>query len=164
MNVYCDTGGFRIELREMELVGLIKLHQVKYENRNRRLQTGGFSSNLTYDDSLHYTYNDLKKDGFFSSGSITCDEMRAATARSRFTELLELVGPDKKQDARHLDSAITTGCVAFLTSDRDDIACKKEVLLASFGLHVFHVTHDWHAFMSFVENHRPAVTTPTQKA
>jgi len=153
MNVYCDTGGFRKELREMELAGIITLHQVKYENRNGRIQNGGFPSNLTYDSAFHYTYNDLKKDEFFRS--VTFDEMRAAAASSRFAELLELVGPANKQDARHLDSAITTSCVAFLTSDRDDIASKKEALLASFGLHVFHVTHDWQEFLSFVENNKP---------
>jgi len=162
MNVYCDTGGFRKELREMELDGIIKLHQVKYENRNARIQTGGFPSNLTYDDAFHYTYNDLKKDKFFSS--VTGDEMRAAMARSRYSELLELVGPANKQDARHLDSAITTGCIAFLTSDWDDIASKKETLLASFGLHVFHVTHDWQAFLSFVENNNPHAVSQNKNA
>ena len=146
----------------MELAGIIKLHQVKYENRNARIQAGGFPSNVTYEDTLHYTYNDLKKDAFFSS--VTGDEMRAALARSRYPELLALVGPANKQDARHLDSAITTGCIAFLTSDRDDIASKKEALLASFGLHVFHVTHDWQAFLSFVESNNPHAAASSKNA
>lgn len=162
MNVYCDTGGFRKELREMELAGNITLHQVKYENRNSRIQNGGFPSNLASDDSFHYTYDDLKRDGFYSK--VTGDQLRTAAASSRFQELLQVVGPSNKQDARHLDSAIATGCIAFLTSDRDDIASKKDVLRERFGLSVFHFTHDWEAFVSFVHCQQPNVPSPTHRA
>lgn len=148
MHVYCDTGAFKKELGALERAGVIQVHQVKYENRNSKILRGGVPSNVTSKTPLQYTYDDLKRDAFLRE--VTGDELKAAAAASRYGEILQIIGRQHEQDARHIDSALATGCSVFLTSDWDDIASKKDELLAHFNLHVFHCTKGWNAFLAHI--------------
>ena len=149
VRVYCDTGGWTEQLGELERTGLISVHQFKYENRSRRITHGAIPSALTYDDAPKYTYNDLRKDKFLSVAS---SEVLAGV-NSKLPELVAVVGGSSDMDARHLDSAYMTGCLAFLTSDRGDILSKREQLLLITGLRVFHAKDDWLEFERFVQSH-----------
>ena len=149
VRVYCDTGGWTDRLGDLERTGLITVHQFKYENRSRRITHGAIPSALTYDDTPKYTYNDLRKDKFLSAAS----SKLLAGVNSKLPEIVAVVGGGRDIDARHLDSAYMTGCLAFLTSDRADILSKRDQLLSITGLRVFHATDDWLEFERFVQSH-----------
>ena len=38
MKVYCDTGAYSHDLRDMERLGEIEVFQFKYENKNKRIK------------------------------------------------------------------------------------------------------------------------------
>lgn len=153
IRVYCDTGGFDPRLRPLARDGRVKLHTFKYENRNERIQTGAVPSDLRYDDTPKYTYNDLRRDTFLRH--ITWDELRGALARSKLPEIIGVLGKHRRTDAQHLDSAYMTECRAFLTSDKDYIAgANRAALEAITGLRIFHVETEWQAFIDFIEGGR----------
>ena len=41
MKVYCDTGAYSHDLRDMERLGEIEVFQFKYENKNKRIKNIG---------------------------------------------------------------------------------------------------------------------------
>lgn len=149
VRVYCDTGGWTERLGALERTGLISVHQFKFENRSRRIAHGAIPSALTYNDTPKYTYDDWRKDKFLSVSSFEA----LAGVNSKLAEISVVVGGGCDVDARHLDSAYMTGCVAFLTSDRGDILSKRDLLFSITGLQIFHAVDDWLAFERFVQSH-----------
>jgi hypothetical protein len=49
-----------------------------------------------------------------------------------------LVGGETEGDARHLDSAYKSGCVGFITTDKQDILTHAAELESLLGLRLFH--------------------------
>jgi hypothetical protein len=151
LRVYCDTGAYGSELMKYEYDGLISVHQFKYENANRHIRHAAVPSNPTWDEMKNYTWADLKK----------IEELRDLTWESvehtsdKFNDIVALVGTKNLIDAKHLDSAVASGCTIFLTSDKKDIWSKREALKSLTGLLVLHVTTEWATFVHLVEKDDP---------
>lgn len=142
LRVYCDTGGFRRELAELQRQGLVALYQFKYENRNRHIRYAAVPSAPTW-KQMNYTWDEMRTTPGFES--VTFDNLGEKSPK--YDELLNLVGPDNKVDAQHLDSAYASGCNVFLTSDKDDLCARREEICALTGLSVLHVQEDWDSFL-----------------
>jgi len=149
LKVYCDTGGYAKELRLLVKEGLVELCQFKYENRSK-IQSGAVPSDLRYSNRAQYTYDDLRADRFLSN--VTGDDVRSALRASKFQEISAIVGPQKRVDAQHLDSAYMSNCRVFLTSDFDDIASKRGELGPLLWLNIFLVVPEWEKFLAFVHS------------
>ena len=139
-SVYCDSGGYRKELRDLESRGLIQLTTYAYENSTKKIRQRAPGSNPTWDEG-DSTWDD--DTGTWADCGLVSD---------RWAQILELVGPNNVRDAKHLDSAYMAKCEVFLTSDQGDIASKASEIQALLGIRVFHSTKDWMGFKSYVEN------------
>ena len=137
--VYCDTGGYRPELRELQDRGLVELCTYVYENKNRRVPGRAPASNPTWEqgdstwDQDNGDWNDYDRSEIWP-------------------ELFQLVGSHNETDAKHIDSAYKGGCHALITSDKGDISSKSAAIFALTGVRVFHAHHDWPAFLAFIQN------------
>lgn len=143
LRVYCDTGGFRPELLDLEQEGRIVLFQFKYENRNRRIQRAAVPSNPSW-KQMNYTWDEMRRTPGLES--LTYDNIGNHTPK--FAELLAGVGASNRVDAQHLDSAHASQCSVFLTSDKDDIWSKRQEIREVTDLVVLHVQRDWVEFLS----------------
>ena len=146
LRVYCDTGGVRPELVELQRQGKVALYQFKYENRNRHIKRAAVPSAPSW-KQLNYTWDEMRRTAEFEA--ITWDSL--ASRSPKYSELLRIVGPANEVDAQHLDSAYSTGCSVFLTSDKDDICSHREELQAVTDFSVLHITADWQEFLALVE-------------
>jgi hypothetical protein len=154
--IYVDNGAHVAEVKGLEKRGLVIVHRFKYEGTARRIVRGAVpSSAAQWSDFKGYTFDALKRDAYLSTMSF--DQWRAASARSRFREIVAIVGKSNRIDAMHLDSAQLVGCIAFVTNDRDDIASKTDALFDLLGLRVFLVPANIGSFVNFIED---ALSTP----
>ena len=134
--VYCDTGGYRKELKKYGKN--ISLIMFEYENPNKNTSDNCLpSSNLTY--------NDLK-DSPAKIGDLTFDDF---TSSDKQDQIEQIVGKQNKKDIFHLDSAYKSKCDIFLTSDNDDIYSNKEELEKLLNFKIFLSTKQ----LSLIENY-----------
>jgi hypothetical protein len=139
--VYCDTGGYRSELKDFEQQGLIKLLNFKYENRNKYIKDIAPPSEPTYQD-MHYSSLEL-------CGMTSID---LGKKLSKKDQIIKLIGECNIRDIKHLDSAYMAGCKAFITSDKDDICSKSNEIFHLLDIHVFHFHSNWDEFVEFCHN------------
>jgi hypothetical protein len=142
IKVYCDTGGYLKKLKELESKGLISVHQFKYENRNNKIQSEVIPSDLSYGDTLNYSYGELEKT------IITYGDMERKSGK--LEAILSIVGNENKDDARHIDAAYLTGCSVFLTTDKNDIWSNRVKLKELLGISVFLPKLEWECFETLV--------------
>lgn len=135
VRVYCDTGGFRPELSQLEAAGKIVLYQFKYENKNRHIKQMARPSSSSW-AQVNYKWSEFDQ-SWESSGDQS----------AKFQEILAIVGAGNRTDAQHLDSAYMSQCSHFLTSDKGDIWSKRVELKLVIGVSVFHCTEDWEMFL-----------------
>jgi hypothetical protein len=147
--VYCDTGGYRKELRALEESGLISLHHFKYENRKGKVRNGAIPSNTQYRDFENYSYGELEN--LNPDAPLTYDQLSSGID-SKFSIIQEIIGAHNRRDAQHLDSAQMTKCRVFLTSDKNDIWSKRDQLFSATGLCVFLMPSEWNEFIAYLEN------------
>jgi hypothetical protein len=138
--VYCDSGGYRKELRDLENSGLLQLFTYAYENSTRKIRARAPGSNPSWDEG----------DSVWDDDTGPWDDY--ATVSDHWPLIVNLIGASNLRDAKHLDSAYLAGCDAFLTSDQDDIASKAQQIFELLHVKVFHATKDWAAFRLYVEN------------
>ena len=96
---------------------------------------------------MNYTWDELRKTPGFET--LTWDSLGQRSPH--YEELLRIVGPSNAVDVQHLDSALSTGCDLFLTSDKDDLCSKAGAIQALTGLRVLHVREDWQRFLELLE-------------
>ncbi len=122
--VYCDTGGYRKELKKYGKH--ISLRMFEYENTNKNTSNNCLpASNLTF--------NDLK-DSPAKVGDLTFDDF---TSSDKIKQIEQIVGKENQKDIFHLDSAYKSKCDIFLTSDYDDIYSNKEELEKLLNFKIF---------------------------
>lgn len=143
IKVYCDTGGYHKKLKELEREGLISVHQFKYENRNNRIQSEVIPSDLRYGDTINYTY------GEFSKAIKTYGDMGRKSGK--LEAILDILGRDKKPDAKHLDSAYLSACKVFLTGDKD-FELRRDELEELLGISIFITNIEWEAFEKLIRS------------
>ncbi len=137
--VYCDTGGYRKELLQLEKSGVIQLTTYAYENSTKKIKGRSPGSNPSWDEG----------DSTWDVDDGSWDD--SAKVSDQWEKILNLVGTQNQKDAKHLDSAYMAECNIFLTSDFDDISSKAKSILSLLGIHVFHSTKDWDAFLDFMK-------------
>jgi len=140
LKVYCDSGAFRPELKELESKGSIKVYQFKYENKNKNIKNIANPSTPTWAE-MNCSWNEL-------AGLTWCDlggqsDKREAIAR--------LIGGAHARDIKHLESAYMSGCKVFLTSDKRDISSKRIELESLLEIKVFHFHDHWTDFLGLIE-------------
>ena len=136
--VYCDSGGFKKELRDFENRGLIEVFTYAYENSTRKVRHRAPGSNPTWDEG----------DSTWDEGTDSWDDY--ANVSEHWQRIIDLLGKSNLRDAKHLDSAYRARCDSFLTSDQDDIASKAVQIFSLLRIHVFHATKGWESFKAYV--------------
>ena len=136
--VYCDSGGYKRELREFEARGLIELCTYVYENKNKKVVGRVPPSNPTWDEG----------DSTWDESEGTWDDYNGSEL---WPQILKLIGPHNEVDAKHIDSAYLGACHAFITSDKGDISSCAREILALTGVRVFHVSQDWDEFVTYIQ-------------
>jgi len=136
--IYCDTGGYRRELKQLQEDGAIELFQFHYENRNKNIQAAAPASNPTWDE-MNYRWDELK--------DVTWADLGRESEKRPIIETI--VGANNIRDVKHLDSAFMANCDAFLTSDKGDISSRSEEIFEATGIRVFHFQDDWGSFLEF---------------
>ena len=138
LHVYCDSGGYRRELRELEARGEIKLFQYRYDkDGNSKIGNRPPSSNPSWSQG-DSTWGD-------SEGS--WDDYLGS---EKWPEILLLLGANCAKDVQHLDSAYLANCGAFLTSDKDDLVSNADAISQLLGISVFHYLENWDGFLAMV--------------
>ena len=138
MKVYCEHGALTSELKQLQAQGLIELVHFPYDENSgsRHLSKNVVPSQLQWRDAnlkwseLRGTWNDL-------SGS------------SLYEQILEMVGPNNRRDALHVDTAYKNGCAALVTKDRD-ILNRRAELESLTGLRIFHALRDCDELRAFI--------------
>lgn len=125
IKIYCDTGGYRPELKRMQKNGLISIVQFHYENRNRNIRESAPPSDPSWDE-VNYSWDELD--------DLTWDDIGKKS--DKYGQIVQLIGRNNAKDIKHLDSAYRAGCEAFITSDKGDISSKKEKIYSLLGIHV----------------------------
>ncbi len=136
--IYCDTGGYRKELKDMEHKGLIKLVQFHYENRNKNINASAPPSSPTYEE-MNYLWRELD--------NLTWDDLGKTS--NKYDQITNLIGKGNRRDIKHLDSAYMANCDAFITSDKGDICSKRIEIYKLLNIQVFHFHSDWECFVGF---------------
>jgi len=139
LKVYCDTGGYIPELRELRDRGLVELCTYVYENKNRRIPGRAPASNPTWDQG----------DSIWDQSDGVWEDYKGSEI---WPDILQLVGSNNVTDAKHIDSAYKGRCQAFITSDKGDISSKSAAIFVLTGVRVFHAHHNWPDFLAFIQN------------
>jgi hypothetical protein len=124
----------------LEAAGRIAVYQFMYENWNGKITNKAKPSQPSWKQLKYKTWKNL--DG------LTWDDLKQVSAL--WPRIEEMLGPNCKVDAKHLDSAYLSKCDVFLTSDKDDIASRAADLEALLGFKVFHIQEDWNRFLELV--------------
>ena len=124
--VFCEDGATTKAVRALQDQGLMTLERFPYErSKNRRIRDHSQPSRLTADMS-----------------SLTCDNSRVRTdcwESNQFAEIRRILGGKGQEfDARLIDAAYKSGCVAFVTPDKRDIVSNKVALTGLTGMRFFH--------------------------
>ena len=135
--VYCDSNGYRKELKRLEKDGRIKVFMFPRENINYKINHIGKPSNETWGNLQRLKWGQLCTLNFEGS---------------KYNEILQIIGTNNDQDTRHLDSAFKNQCDCFLTKDSTHIIFKKKELEQLLGFKIFHSIKDWKVIKYFLEN------------
>ena len=76
MKVYCDTGAYSHDLRDMERLGEIEVFQFKYENKNKRIKNIANLSQPTWEQAK-YSWSELGKVCTTSAPVARCETLTA---------------------------------------------------------------------------------------
>lgn len=114
--VYCEHGAMNRAIRRMARDRLIELVHFPYDpdSRSRHVQRLAVPSAAQIRD-LHLPINELPGRISDYDGSAYLDR------------ILAIVGAQHRRDALHLDSAVKTGCGAFITGDTDILSHRPEL-------------------------------------
>jgi hypothetical protein len=114
--IYCEHGALTAGLRALQREGRLSLIYFPYDPNARtpHISPTALPSEAQYRD-LNLAYNEL-----------TCryDDFQGSEYLER---IREIVGPQHRRDALHIDSAYKSGCVALVTRDTDILNHRDEL-------------------------------------
>ena len=139
INVYCDNGAFRKELKVLSADGRINLIMFPYENKNRNIKDMGMPSEATW--------NDLGNVSWMNAPGRWIDY----TGSNKYQEIQRVIGKQHEQDVKHLDAAYKSKCQCFLTRDKGDIYSKKAELKNLLDMKIYHTDDDWQSFLEYIK-------------
>jgi len=97
---------------------------------------------------MNYTWEEMRADQVLSS--LTNNDL--AGTSSRFESLVALLGRKCEVDAKHIDSAVMSGCEVFLTTDKDDIWSRRDEIARITGLRVLYMPDEWDALDALIQS------------
>jgi hypothetical protein len=139
MKIYCEHGALSGYLRALRNEGKIELIYFPYdpESRTRHITPTAVPSEAQWRD-MNMTFDEL--------GNITFNDF---TGSEHLQEICRIIGPDKRRDALHVDSAYKTGCKVMVTVDRDILDHKAELEML-LKLRIFHPENDKEDLKKFI--------------
>ncbi len=141
IKVYCDTGGYRPELRELQNQGKIGLVMFPYENTNKKIDNSGSPSAAQWNDMKNLTWDTVQG---------TWDDYKVSP---KHAAIADLIGRENRPDVLHVDSAYKSGCSVFFARD-GHILSQSERLESLLNMKVFHPNNDWSKFLAFLDERR----------
>lgn len=72
------------------------------------------------------------------------------TESDRWVAIASIVGSGNEYDIRQIDSAYTSGCRAFFTTDERQILSRRKALQDLLNMRFFHPSHEWEEFLAFI--------------
>ena len=138
MKVYCDNGGYRKELKDLERQGRVVLLMFPYENINRKIGDIGQPSEATWKNLENFTWETLPGTFGDYEGS------------EKVFAIEKVIGRHNRVDVLHLDSAFKSDCSCFLTRDKDDILSHGKLLTELLGMRFFHSDEEWNDFLIYL--------------
>jgi len=138
MRVYCEHGALLPDLVTLQRQGVIELLHFPYDpdSRSQHLKTLAVPSEARWSD-LNIGWNE---DGY------TWNEHNGS---QHLGEIRQILGPENRRDALHIDSAFKSGCRAFVTQDTHILKhrqCLEELLTIRF----FDSNKDKEALLQFI--------------
>jgi hypothetical protein len=146
MKVYCEHGGLSRALRSLQRNGYIELVHFPYDPTSGSSYIGAANtpSEAQLRD-LNLPLSELPGSWNNYSGS------------EHLSEIREILGPQNRQDALHVDTAFKSGCSAFVTRD-NGILVHRERLQAVLGIRFFHPDTDADELERYVSRDYGAAT------
>ena len=137
--VYCEHSALTAGLRALQREGRCSLIYFPYDPdaRTPHISPTALPSEAQYRD-LNLAYDEL-----------TCryDDFQGSEHLER---IRQIIGPQHRRDALHIDSAYKSGCKALVTRD-SDILSHREELRRLLGLHIFNPDTDHRALVALLE-------------
>lgn len=144
MRLYCEHGALTAQIRAMQHEGRITLLHFPYDPDSRSGRTQIATPSYAQIRDLNLPIDDLP--GTFADYS----------ASRHLERIRTILGPQHRRDALHIDSAVKSGCAAFLTRD-SHILGRRVVLEAELGLKFFNPDTDAVEIERFVSGNSGAV-------
>ncbi|MCL5406004.1 MAG: hypothetical protein M1398_04675 [Deltaproteobacteria bacterium] len=136
VKIYCDAGGFREELYQLQRTGVIDLMFFPYDNKMDREHELAPASAVTWND-CHLRWNEIDS---------AWDDLKAS---DKYESIRKIIGRPRR-DALHIDSAFKAGCRAFLTRDKKDILTKARELEELLDIKFLHTDEQWGDFLALL--------------
>ena len=114
--VYCERNALDKRLRKLQRENLICLvhYPVEKSSRTKHIRTLAIPSAVRWEES-HARWE---------NSTHTRDSV---TGSEHFEKIVELIGPQNRCDALHVDSAFKTKCVCFVTEDSDILNVREQL-------------------------------------
>jgi len=143
LKIYCEVGALSAEIRAMQRQGLVELMNFPYDPdlRTKKIPSLAVPSEAQIRD-LNLRICELPGTIADYSGS------------NLLAGILDIIGTQHRRDALHVDSAVKSGCSAFMTRDRD-ILDHRAALESLTGIRFFHPDADVEALRGFVATAGP---------
>ncbi|MFQ5729709.1 MAG: hypothetical protein ACE5GN_05050 [Waddliaceae bacterium] len=138
VNVYCEHGAFRKELKSLVDNGQINLIMFPYENKNKKIKDMSLPSEAEWSDLKNVTWDSAPRPWDDYGGS------------EKYHAIQHLLGKQHEKDVKHIDAAYKSKCQCFLTRDKGDILSKKYELENLLGIKIYHPDDDWVLFLKFI--------------
>ncbi len=139
MKIYCEVGALSADIRALQRQGLIELVNFPYDPdlRTQKIPRLAVPSEAKIRD-LNLPICELP-------GTIA-----DYTGSNLLASIFDIIDTQHRRDALHVDSAVKTGCAAFVTRDRDILDHRAD-LESLTGIRFYHPDKDNEALQAFVE-------------
>ena len=139
VKIYCEHSALTPKLRALQREGRVSLVYFPYDPdaRTPHISPTALPSAAQYRD-LNLTYDEL---------SCRYDDFQGSEL---FPQVLQIIGPQNRRDALHVDSAYKSQCKALVTRDTDILLHRRE-LHELLGVHIIDPDTDHEALLALLE-------------
>lgn len=131
-SVYCDSGGYINNLKELEEEGIIEICYFPFENQIKKIKKFVTPSNPIW----------AEMNCKWSDATFPWSDMGKS---DKFNQILNIV--KEKVDTKHLDSAYKHKCDYFLTSDKRHITNNRFKLESLLNLKIYLAEKEKESFL-----------------
>ena len=139
IQIYCDSGADISKLKNVAL--WCEFYQFPYDSPDRPKKP----LLLAKPSAAQWRYRHAAWKEFHE---ITWDDFKGSSLHPQIEAIMG-IGPEKRRDVLHFDSAYKTGCKLFLTSDKGDIWSKRAALESLTGIKSFFTAFELEEFLEY---------------